>query len=244
MPVIDSRLRAGAVAAIACLLIPLLLLGACVPPRPTPIPEAPAATPGPTRAPSAPAGWLEHEIADSGLVLALPEGWLVVDETTLADPPRRAELERDFEGAETLFGQLDAQGRRARIVLLGIDERARGRGTFAPNVTVVAVEPPLPPLLLGIGADFAVSALEGAFAIETAIERSDVETPLGGGIRIAFSHRVVGPAGGRGVLVEHDGILVTTGSASFLVSRNFDPETAPPDTPTLEQIVGTLRSAR
>jgi hypothetical protein len=228
---------------VLAILVASLAASACVPARPTPMP-GPTGTPAPTAAPAVPAGWVEYDIGASGVSLALPEGWLALDEADLADPALRAELERDFEGAETLFGSLDAQGRRARIVLLGVDARARGAGFFAPNVTVVAVEPALPPLLLGIGADFAVSALEGAFAIETGIERSDVETPLGGGIRITFGHRVVGPAGGAGVLVEHDGILVTTGSVSFLVSRNVDPGTAPPDTPSIEAVVATLRADR
>jgi hypothetical protein len=228
---------------VLAVLLATLALVACVPARPTPVPD-PTGTPAPTVPPAVPAGWVEHEIGDSGVSLALPEGWIVLDEADLADPTRRVELERDFEGAEILFGSLDAQGRRARIVLLGVDARARGAGFFAPNVTVVAVEPALPPLLLGIGADFAVSALEDAFAIETGVERSDVETSLGGGIRITFWHRVVGPAGGAGILAEHDGVLVTTGSVSFLVSRNADPNTAPPDTPSIEAIVATLRADR
>ena len=216
-----------------------VVLGAagCVPqPRSagTPTPEPAATVP-------APPGWVEHEIPGSGVTIDLPLGWLVVTEDDLTDPDRRAELERDFEGAAALFGQLEAQGRRARIVLLAVDERARGTGSFAPNVTVVAVEPVLPPLLLGLGADFAIAALEGTFAVETEVTRRDVATPLGDGIRIGFSHRVVGPAGGRGILAEYDGVLVTTGLASLLVSRNVDPGTAPPDTPTLEDIVATLR---
>ncbi len=229
-------------ASVAAFLVLGLVAGACVPARPTAVAGSAAPSVVPSATTALPAGWVEHQIGASGITLGLPEEWIVLDEADLADPARRAELERDFEGAGTLFGQLDAQGRRARIVLLAIDPRARGAGFFAPNVSVVAVEPALPPLLLGIGADFAVSALEGAFAIETGIERSDVETPLGDGIRIGFSHRVVGPQGGGGTLVEHAGILATTGSASILVSRNLDPETAAPDIPTIEEIVATLRA--
>jgi hypothetical protein len=222
---------------IAVLVAMVVGAAGCVPqPRSaeTPSPEPAATVP-------APPGWVEHEIPGSGVTIDLPEGWRVVTEDDLTDPDRRAELARDFEGAEALFGQLEAQGRRARIVLLAVDERARGTGSFAPNVTVVAVEPVLPPLLLGLGADFAIAALESTFAVETEVARTNVGTPLGDGIRIAFSHRVVGPAGGRGTLAEYDGVLVTTGSASLLVSRNIDPETAPPDTPTLDEVVATLR---
>jgi hypothetical protein len=212
----------------------VLLVAGCVPARATPSPE-----PSPT--PRAPAGWIEHELAGSGVLIALPEAWLVLDEEDLEEPGRLRELAEDFAGAEAVFGQLEAQGRRARIVLIGVDPRARGTGDFPPTVTVVAVEPALPPLLLGLGADFAVSALESTFEIETDVARADVDTPLGGGIRITFAHRVVGPAGGRGFRAEHDGVIVTTGSASFLVSLNTDPDTAPADTPTLDEFVATLR---
>ena len=223
----------------ACLTVLLVFVSfvaaACVPARATPTPE-----PSPT--PAAPSGWLEHELAGSDVSVALPEPWIVLGEDELADPARLRELTRDFAGADALFGRLEAQGRQARIVLLGIDPRARGTGTFPPTVTVVAVEPALPPLLLGIGADFAVAALEGAFAIETGIDQADVETPLGGGIRIGFAHRVVGPDGGPGFRAEHDGAIVTTGSSSFLVSLNTDPQTAPADTPALDEVLATLRA--
>jgi hypothetical protein len=216
------------------------IIGGCVPPRPTPSPEAsPSAVALPS--PAAPAGWTDHPIEAAGVSLALPDGWLALDEAALADPDERRRLEADFAGAEALFGRLDAQGRQARLVFLGVDARARGTGRFASTVTVVAVEPALPPLLLGIGADFTMNALERAFAIETDVTRTDVATPVGEGIRIAFAHRVVGAAGGPGVLAEHDGTLVTTGEASFLVSRNVDPETAPADSPTLDEFLATLR---
>jgi hypothetical protein len=235
---VKSR-RAGGPAPGTCLAILFLLVSfvtaACVPARAT-------ATPAPSPTVAGPAGWLEHELVGSDVTVALPEGWIVLGEDELADPARLGELAGDFAGAEALFGQLEAQGRRARIVLLGIDPRARGTGTFPPTVTVVAVEPALPPLLLGIGADFAVAALEGAFEIETDIDQADVETPLGRGIRIGFAHRVVGPDGGPGFRAEHDGAIVTTGSASFLVSLNTDPETAPADTPALDEVLATLRA--
>lgn len=214
----------------------VLLVAGCVPGRPT-------ASPDPSPTPAAPAGWLEHELAGSGVHVALPEAWLVLDEADVEEPGRLRELAEGFAGAEAVFGQLEAQGRRARIVLIGVDPRARGTGAFPPVVTVVAVEPALPPLLLGLGADFAVAALESTFEIETDIDRTDVETPLGGGIRITFAHRVVGPSGGPGFRAEHDGVILTTGSASFLVSLNTDPETAPADTPSLEDVLATLRVA-
>ena len=138
-----------------------------------------------------PCGWLEHELDDSGVFLALPEAWIVLDAAALADPAVQSDVEERFEGAEALFSQLAAQGRRARIVLLAIDARAAGTGAFPPIISVVAVEPALPPLLLEIGADFTSSALENAFSIELNIERTDMSTPLGDGIRIAFEHRVV-----------------------------------------------------
>ncbi len=190
-----------------------------------------------------PAGWTEHAL-DGGVRLALPSDWIVLDEADLADPDRRAEVEGDFEGAATLFGQLAAQGRSARIVLLAIDPRARGTGRFPPIVSVVAVEPALPPLLLGIGADFATSALRGAFVIETDVSLSDMATPLGRGIRLGFEHRVVTEPPGPGMLVEHDGVLVTTGSVSYLVSRSVARGGAGADVPTLDAVVDTLRVQR
>jgi hypothetical protein len=108
-------------------------------------------------------------------------------------------------------------------------------------VTVVEVEPPLPELLLGVGADFAASAFERTFELETEVTQSDIETPLGDGIRLQFGHRLVGPEGGPGFGLEHDGAIVTTGDATFLISRNVDPDTTPADAPTLEDILATLR---
>ena len=221
------------------LLLALTALAACVPQPPSAAPAT--ATPIPSLV--VPAGWIEHELDESGVFLALPEAWIVLDEAALADPGVQADVERRFEGAEALFGQLAAQGRSARIVLLAIDPRAAGTGAFPPIVSVVAVEPALPPLLLGIGADFATSALEGAFSIETDIEQTDMATPLGDGVRIEFGHRVVTDASGRGLLVEHDGVLVTTGADSFLVSRSVETDTRFGDAPTLETVVDTLRAA-
>ncbi len=176
------------------------------------------------------------------MFLALPEAWIVLDAAALADPAVQSDVEERFEGAEALFSQLAAQGRSARIVLLAIDARAAGTGAFPPIISVVAVEPALPPLLLEIGADFTSSALENAFSIESNIERTDMSTPLGDGIRIAFEHRVVTVASGRGFLVEHDGVLVTTGAASFLISRSVERDTRFADAPTLEPVVDTLRA--
>lgn len=164
------------------------------------------------------------------------------DEDDLADQAVLTEIGRDFAGADALFGRLAAQGRSARIVLLAIDPAARGTGRFPPIVSVVAVEPALPRLLLGIGADFAVSALENAFAIETDVEQTDMETPLGEGVRIRFQHRVALSAdAGPGARVEHDGVLVTTGAVSYLVSRSVEIDGALAVTPTLETVTDTLR---
>jgi hypothetical protein len=216
----------------------VVVLGACVPQPPT----LPPSTPSPEPSIVVPAGWVEHELDGSGVFLALPEAWLVLDEAALADPAVQADVEERFEGAEALFSQLAAQGRSARIVLLAIDPRAAGTGAFPPIVSVVAVEPALPPLLLGIGADFATSALENAFSIESDIEQTDMPTPLGDGIRIEFEHRVVTGAAGPGFLVEHDGVLVTTGASSFLISRSVEGDTRFADAPTLETVVDTLRA--
>jgi hypothetical protein len=173
--------------------------------------------------------------------MSLPDGWLVLDEEALADADRRAELEAKFAGAKQLFDQLDAQGSRAPLVSLGVDPREEGTGRFPVVVTVVAVEPPLPELLLGVGADFAADAFERTFELESDVTQSDIETPVGDGIRLQFTHRLVGPEGGPGFALEHDGAIVTTGDATFLISRNDDPDTAPPDAPTLEELLATLR---
>ena len=180
-------------------------------------------------------------MADSDVRLSLPDTWLVLDEGDLADPVQRASLETEFAGAKQLFEQLDAQGRRAPLVLLGADPRETGTGRFPVVVTVVAVEPALPELLLGVGADFAAEAFERTFELESEITQSDVETPLGNGIRLQFEHRLVGAEGGPGFGLEHDGAIVTTGDATYLISRNVDPDTDPADAPTLEQVLATLR---
>ena len=200
-----------------------------------------AETPSPSAAPSAAAGWQEHAIGDTAVRLALPEGWLAFDQADLAEPDVRRQLETDYAGAKALFAKLDAQGDRAPLVFLGVDPSERGTGRFPSVVTAVAVEPALPPLLLGIGADLASDAFESTFELETDVARSDIDTPLGGGIRLQFTHRLVGPEGGPGFAVEHDGAIVTTGDETFLVSRNIVPDTASPDTPTLDEILATLR---
>jgi hypothetical protein len=189
----------------------------------------------------APAGWAEVALDDSDIRMSLPETWLVLDEAELADADQRAELEATFAGAEELFDRLDAQGSRAPLVLLGADPREPGTGKFPPVVTVVAVEPALPALLLGVGADFAVEAFERTFELETDVTQTDIETPIGDGMRLQFTHRLVGPEGGPGFALEHDGAIVTSGDATFLISRNVDPGTAPADTPTLEDVLATLR---
>jgi hypothetical protein len=212
-----------------------VVLAGCVPGR--------AESPSPSAAPSAaaPAGWQERPVGDSPVQLSLPERWVAFGQADLADPDVRRQLEADYAGADALFAQLDAQGNRAPLVFLAVDPSERGTGRFPSVVTVVAVEPALPPLLLGVGADFATDAFESTFELETDVTRSDIDTPLGDGIRLQFTHRLVGPEGGPGFAAEHDGAIVTTGEETFLVSRNVDPETAPADTPTLEEILLTLR---
>jgi hypothetical protein len=69
-------------------------------------------------------------------------------------------------------------------------------------------------------------------------------TPLGRGIRLGFEHRVVTEPPGPGMLVEHDGVLVTTGSVSYLVSRSVARGGAGADVPTLDAVVDTLRVQR
>ncbi len=173
--------------------------------------------------------------------LRLPEGWQTFDQDDLADPDVRRQLEADFAGADTLFAQLDAQGNRAPLVFLAVDPRERGTGRFPGVVTAVAVEPALPPMLLGVGADFATDAFESTFELESDVTKSDVDTPLGDGIRLQFTHRLVGPGGGPGFAAEHDGAIVTTGEETFLVStecrsgdgrgRHTDPGGDPGDAP-------------
>jgi hypothetical protein len=201
------------------------------------------ASPSASAEPSPPAatGWTEIALADSDVRLSLPDAWLVLDEDDLVDPDQRAGLETDFAGAEELFNQLDAQGSRAPLVLLGVDPSENGTGRFPAVVTVVEVEPPLPELLLGVGADFATRAFQSTFEVETVFTQTDIETPLGDGVRLQFGHRLVGPEGGPGFGLEHDGAIVTTGDATFLISRNVDPSTAPADAPTLEDVLATLR---
>ena len=206
----------------------------------------PGRPPGPTASPTPSpavglAGWSEFALAASDVRLSLPETWLVLEEADLAEPDQQAALESAFAGADQLFRQLDAQGSRAPLVLLGVDPRERGTGRFPVVVTVVDVEPPLPEMLLGVGADFAADAFERTFELETEVTQSDVETPLGEGIRLQFDHRLVGAGGGPGFALEHDGAIVTTGDATFLISLNVDPGTAPADTPSLEEILATLR---
>ena len=175
---------ARSTAALAVLAGAVVLAG-CVPNK--------SESPSPSPAPSAPAGWQERSIGDSPVQLALPEGWLAFDGADLADPDVRRQLEADFAGADTLFAQLDAQGNRAPLVFLGVDPRERGTGRFPAVVTVVVVEPALPPILLGVGADFATDAFESTFELRptsrarTSTRRS--ATASGCGSRIGWSGR-------------------------------------------------------
>ena len=204
--------------------------------------RAPGPSPSPTPSTAVgPAGWAEVALADSDVRISLPDTWLVLVAADLADPDQRAALKATFAGADQLFRQLDAQGSRAPLMLLGVDPRERGTGRFPVVVTVVDVEPPLPEILLGVGADFAAEAFERTFQLETEVTQSDVESPLGAGIRLQFDHRLVGAGGGPGFRLQHDGAIVTTGDATFLISRNVDPDTVPPDAPSLEEILATLR---
>ena len=152
-----------------------------------------AELPSPSAAPSAPAGWQERPIGDSAVQVALPDGWLAFDQSDLADPDVRRQLEADFAGAAALFAQLDAQGNRAPLVFLAVDPRERGTGRFPVVVTAVAVEPALPPLLLGMGADFATDAFESTFELETDVtaptSRRRSATASGCSSRIGWSDR-------------------------------------------------------
>jgi hypothetical protein len=232
------RAHAARIVAACAFLVSVAATAACVPPR-----AAPSGTvvPAPTT-PAAPLGWTEHAIEASGVVLALPDTWVGFDEAALDDPVVRASLERDYTGARSLFASLDAGGRRARVVFVAVDERARGTGSFAPSVAIISVEPALPPLLLDLGADFVLQARERTLAIESGIRRARVATPLGSAARISFEHRVGGGTGEPGDRIAQDGALVTTGATSFFLSLNVDPGSTSATTPTLEAILGSLRA--
>lgn len=190
-----------------------------------------------------PPGWTEHEIGSTGIVAALPGGWIGFDEAALRDPAIRAELEREFAGARSLFASVGTGERSARVIYIAVDGRSRGTGAFAPNIAFVAVEPPVPRFLLDLGADFALTALEATFAIESDVGRGRLDTPIGPAARLEFEHRVVLEPGGPGVRVTHDGALVTTGDTSMLVSLNNDRSRPAAGTPSLAEVLGHLRLA-
>jgi hypothetical protein len=213
------------------------VLAACAAPG---VPSA-SPTPTPTVAPTVGAGWVDHVVPEAGIVVALPVGWRAIDGAELDDPATRTSLEADYAGAPGLFRAVAAQGSRVRIAFLGVDPSTRGRPELAPVVAIVAVEPAVPSIGLGLAADFVLDALDRALAIESEIERSSEDLAVGDAVRFSFEHRVVDDDGGGGRRAALDGALVTTGSTSFLVLRNVD-AAQPADAPPLHAILAGIRS--
>ena len=208
-------------------------LGACAP-------SPPSAPPSPT--PAAQAGWQEHEIPTSMVALSLPPDWLAFGEDRLGDPDVRADLERQFAGARGLFSAIEAQGSRVRVVFVGVDPAARGRPELTPTVAVVAVEPRIPTIGLGLAADLVLDALDAALDIETDVERAtEPDPPVGDAIRFAFEHRVADGDGGPGLRAALTDALVTTDASSFLIVHNAYAADAPPGGPTLDDVLTTIR---
>ena len=219
-------------AVVACLA--LSVVGGCAATAP---PVSAPVTPTP------PTGWEEHEVPAVDIALSLPPGWLALDEADLADPGTREELERDFTGATGLFEAIGSQGSRVRLVFLGVDPAGRGSDTLATAVAVVAVEPRVPVIGLGLGADFVLDALDMALAIETPIKRGRVAVPVGSAIGFGFDHRIP-DRDGPGLRARLEGALVTTDTASFLVLRNVAAAGAASATPSLDQVLASLRVLR
>ncbi|MBA2314418.1 MAG: hypothetical protein H0V87_03440 [Chloroflexi bacterium] len=214
-------------AALAC----ALLVGCRAASPPTPTPEPPVQ----------PAEWQEHDVPAARVALSLPPDWLALDEADLFDPDTRAELERDYAGARGLFSAIGSQGSRVRLVFLGVDPAARGTGALASTVAIVAVEPRIPPIGLGLGADFVLDALDAALSVETAIERRRAELEVGRAIVFGFDHRILDEGDGPGIRARLDGALVTTDASSFLVLRNVDASGPASPAPSLDEVLGSLR---
>ena len=185
-------------------------------------------TPSPTVAvPVVPVGWRALPVPIAGVSVPLPPEWVAVPPDAVADPGARAELERDYEGAEGMFAALDAQEGRARIVLLAVDGSARGTDRFASNLAVLAIEPRVPGIGLGVATDFALSALDRTLDFESPVERESVQLGVGQAQKISFDHRLAGRAGDPGAVVRLDAALVTTADRSFLVMLNREAEASP-----------------
>ena len=205
-------------------------------------------TPSPTPAvPVVPAGWRVLPVPIAGVSVPLPPDWVAVPPEAVGDAEARAELERDYEGAEGMFAALDAQEGRARIELLAVDGSARGTDRFASNLAVLAIEPRVPEIGLGVATDFALSALDRTLDFESAVERESVRLAIGQAEKISFDHRLRGRAGEPGAVVRLDAALVTTADTSFLVMLNREAETllggsvdASADAVTLETILAGL----
>lgn len=209
----------------------LLLVGcrAAAPPTPAPSPSAP------------PTGWQDREVPAAKIALALPADWLALDEMDMADPAVRAELERDFAGARGLFGAVGSQGSRVRLVFLGVDPAGRGTGALASTVAIVAVEPRVPTIGLGLGADFVLDALDAALFVETEVDRQRAELAVGDAVVFGFEHRIEDRVGAPGIRARLDGALVTTDASSFLVLRNVDASASSSPAPSLDEVLGSLR---
>jgi hypothetical protein len=216
----------------AALIAPsLAIAAACAPVAPT------AASPS---LPAIPAGWEQQPIDSSAVELSLPPDWLAFDEDQLADPETRANLEDRFPGAEALFAAVAAQGSRVRLVFVGVDPAPRGGSVLPPTVAVVAVEPRVPSIGLGLGADLVLDGLDRALAIETTPDTESIETPVGSAVRFSLQHRIAEP-GVAGIPATLDGALVTADDASFLMLRNVDASVDEPLAPSLEDVLRTLR---
>lgn len=192
--------------------------------------------------------WRQHAVPVAAVSVPLPPEWLPIEAEALDDPDERARLERDYEGAEGMFDALDAQEGRARIVFLAVDGSTRGTGRFAANLAVLAVEPRVPEIGLGVATDFALQALDRTLDLESDVERRAVTLPIGKAERVSFDHRVGAEPGEEGTLVRLDAALVTTRTSSFLVMLNRDaapgPDASgstPGDAVSVERILGGLQ---
>ncbi len=200
------------------------------------MPSAPPATVAPI-----PDGWAEQPVGPSSIALHLPPDWMTFGPDEIDDPTTRQKVEDRFPGAEGLFDAVASQGERVELQFLGVDPSNRGGPAIPAAITVVAVEPRVPAVGLDLGAGLVLDGLDEALDIETQPTRDRITTPVGPGVRFSFEHRVTDDGGGPGFRALLEGALVTSDEASFLVLRNADARVDDPLTPSLEEVLATLR---
>lgn len=122
-----------------------------------------------------------------------------------------------------------------------MDPTGQGTAAIPATVSVVEVEPRIPTVGLGVGAELVLDGLDAALDIQSEPDTERIETPVGDAVRFTFDHLVTDDASGESFIAEVEGALVTSDEASFVVLRMTDAAVDDAGVPSLDAVLGTLR---